>query len=118
MKLYDGPAEWWLNNWGASFGYEILFMGLAFLAFPTPAWITRIAIAVCCATIGLEFLQLWHPVWLENIRVTFVGQALLGNQFSWRDLPAYPLGCLLGWLLLGRLSRRKGRYAPDTTSII
>jgi len=25
---------------------------------------------------------------------------LLGDSFSWWDLPAYPIGCLLGWFLL------------------
>lgn len=104
-KYYAGPARWWLNNAAASIAYELFFMLLIFLICPRKGAITRIALGVCAATIALEFLQLWHPAWLQTIRGTFLGRALLGTTFVWSDLPIYPVGCLLGWLLLRRLSR-------------
>jgi hypothetical protein len=105
MKYYAGPGRWWLNNWGASFGYEIFFMLLAFIIYPKRSAITVIAIGVCAVTCVLELLQLWQPPWLQAIRSTWLGQALLGHSFSWRDMPAYPMGCLLGWVLLCFIAR-------------
>jgi len=104
LKFWAGPGQWWINNWGASFAYEAFFMGLALLVLDSPRRIPAIAIGVCAGTVALEFLQLWKPPWLEAVRSTFVGRAVLGNAFSWSDVPAYPLGCLLGWLVLARLA--------------
>ncbi len=53
-----------------------------------PMWVFAI-------TCGLEFLQLWHPPILEQIRSTFIGRASLGTTFSWWDEPHYVLGCVL-----------------------
>jgi len=101
MKLYPGPGRWWVNHFGpASVAYEVFFMLLAFLVVPRRRAVTPIAVGVCGTTCVLEFLQLWHPPWLEAARSTFLGECLLGDSFSWWDLPAYPIGCLLGWFLL------------------
>jgi hypothetical protein len=109
-KFYPGPGRWWVNDWGpASVAYEVFFMLLVFLIVPRREAITPIAVGVGLATCAGEFLQLWHPPWLEAIRSTFLGGALLGNSFAWWDLPAYPVGCLLGWLLLHWLSSRGAR---------
>ena len=114
-KRYPGPGRWWVNNWGpASVAYELFFMLLAFLVVPRRRAITPIAIGVCTATCVLEFLQLWKPPWLQAIRSTFLGAALLGNVFSWWDLPAYAVGCLLGWCLLRWLSARTDATRPTT----
>ena len=108
MKFYPGPGRWWVNHWGpASVAYEIFFMFLACLAVPRRAAVTPVAVGVCVATCVLELLQLWQPPWLQAIRSTFLGAALLGNTFSWWDLPAYPTGCLLGWCLLRWLLPRE-----------
>jgi hypothetical protein len=105
LKYYDGPCEWWLNNWGSSVGYEVFFMLLAFVMVPRRSAITQIAVWVCVITCALEFMQLWHPAWLRSIRSTFIGRGLLGTTFQWWDLPAYPVGCAVGWLLLHVTSR-------------
>ena len=115
-KYYRGPGQSWVNNWGpASVAYEVFFMLLASLVVPRRRAITPIAVGVCAATCVLEFLQLCTPPWLQAARSTFLGKAFFGDSFSWWDLPAYPVGCLLGWLLLhwliGRADsqRRPGR---------
>ena len=113
LKFYAGPGRWWVNNWGASFAYEVFFMSLALLVIDARSRIGAIAIGVCVGTVALEFLQLWKHPWLEAVRSTFVGQAFLGNAFSWRDLPAYPLGCLLGWILLNRLATMPIAWRPN-----
>ncbi len=113
LKYYRGPGHWWVNNWGpASVAYEVCFMLLAFLAVPRRSAITPIAIGVCTLTCLLEFLQLWQPPWLQAIRSTLLGAALLGTSFAWWDLPAYVIGCVLGWFLLhGLLSAGKEHTA-------
>lgn len=105
LKYYNGPAAWWLNNWGSSFGYEIFFVLLVFLILPEPRLAVRIALAVCLSTVALEFVQLSRAPLLVWCRSFWLGRALLGTTFSWWDLPAYPLGSALGWLLLRRLER-------------
>lgn len=55
-----------------------------------------VAVVVFLATCALEAIQLWHPPWLEHIRATFLGHALLGSTFSWWDFPCYAAGAALG----------------------
>ncbi len=100
-KYYPGPGHRFVNHFGpASVAYEMFFMLLAFFFVPRRRAIGPIAVTVCLVTCVLEFLQLWQPPWLQTIRATFLGKSLLGDSFSWWDLPAYPIGCFLGWLLL------------------
>ncbi len=110
MKYYPGPGRWWVNHWGpASVAYELFFMLLVFLLIPRRGAVTPIAVGVCVMTCVLEFLQLWQPPWLQAVRSTFLGKALLGDTFSWWDLPAYPVGCVAGWFLLQWLCARHDR---------
>ena len=68
----------------------------AFLVVSRPELATWIAAGVVLVTCGLEFLQLWHPPWLQAIRSTFLGASLLGTSFSWWDFPAYVVGAGVG----------------------
>jgi hypothetical protein len=54
-------------------------------------------LGVFLVTSALEFLQLWHPPFLQLIRSTFLGQTLIGTSFTWWDFPYYFFGCVLGW---------------------
>ena len=56
----------------------------------------RTATAVFSMTSILEFLQLWHPAFLETIRESFIGRTLIGTTFSWPDFPHYAAGSALG----------------------
>lgn len=105
IKFYQGPGQSWLNDTFGGVSYEIFFVLLAAYIWPavSPG---RIAIAVCLATCGLEFLQLWQPAWLQAIRGTLPGRLVLGNTFSWTDFPYYFVGSGLGWLGLRGLKRR------------
>jgi hypothetical protein len=73
------------------------------------------AIVVLLATCALEFLQLWHPPFLEYLRSSFIGRTVLGTSFAWLDFPYYVLGCWIGWLwmrwLQGSWQRRSLRVA-------
>ena len=70
----------------------------------TRAW--RIAAGVVVATCILEFLQLWHPRFLEEARSHFVGRTILGSYFDWGDFLYYFVGGPVGWLWLRALGRR------------
>lgn len=99
FKFYKGPAEFWFNNYGAGAVYEIFWCLVVFLFVQqTRKNSTKTAVGVFAVTCVLEVLQLWHPVFLDNLRGTFLGSALLGTTFAWWDFPHYALGSLIGWV--------------------
>ena len=101
LKYYRGGDEqWWANNWGSSLAYEWFFMSLSLVVWPRRRAVAPVAIGVALATMMVEFGQLCQAPWLVAIRSTFVGRTVLGNSFSWWDLPAYPMACALGAGLL------------------
>jgi hypothetical protein len=100
FKFYSGPGHGWFNNYGAGLLYEIFWILLASLFFPSKHSANVIPVYVFAMTSILEFLQLWHPPFLEMIRSSFLGSALLGTTFVWWDFPHYILGCLIGWIWL------------------
>ena len=57
LKYYPGPGRWWLNNWGASLGYEVFFILLGLLIVARLRAVNTIALSVCLATVALEFMQ-------------------------------------------------------------
>lgn len=103
-KLYPGPgAHWVRNNLGGVFYVVFRCVSAAALLPRTSA--VMIAVWVVSVTSALEMLQLWHPSWLETIRATFPGAALLGTTFSWLDFPHYALGGVAGTLWIGWIRR-------------
>ena len=111
-KFYTGPAANWVNDSLSGVFYEIFWCILVFLFLHnTKPWI--IATFVLMMTCLLEFLQLWHPPFLEFIRSYFIGRAVLGTSFTWSDFPYYFLGCSIGWLWM-RWLQNAGK-SPSTT---
>ena len=104
-KFYRGPGAHWVNDSLDGVFYEIfwcLFLSLG-LARTDPR---RLAGGVLAGTCILEFLQLWHPPFLEVVRSTFLGAAVLGTTFDWTDFPYYFAGSGIGWLRLNQLRRK------------
>jgi len=98
-KFYTGPAQLWVNNSLGGLFYEIFWcLSFAFLV-PTSKPI-KIALWVFIATCSLEFLQLWHPPFLEFVRNNFIGRTILGNSFNWSDFPYYIIGSSMGYAIL------------------
>jgi hypothetical protein len=102
-KFYPGPGADWANNSLGGVFYEVFWQLFVLFCLPK-ASIRRIAVGVFIATCGLEFLQLWHPPFLEALRANFVARTVLGSTFAWSDFPYYVIGSLLGWRLLTRLT--------------
>lgn len=95
-KFYRGPGAHWMNDSFAGTWY-VVFWCLAAITV-NPRWQPwRVAAAVLTATCILEFLQLWHPPFLEWLRSFFLGRAILGSSFDWGDFPYYFLGAAIAW---------------------
>jgi hypothetical protein len=104
-KFYKGPLDQWLNNYSGGVFYEIFWILL--VIFINPKIPPRLAaILVFMITALLEFLQLWHPPFLEAIRATLIGRLLIGTTFDWWDFPHYMLGCTITWLGLKMLKNK------------
>jgi hypothetical protein len=77
--------------------YEIFWiLGFLFI-FPkgSPLKVSSWVFVVTCA---LEVLQLWHPLFLEVFRSSFLGGTLIGRTFLWVQFPFYVAGCVAGFL--------------------
>ncbi|WP_138498835.1 DUF2809 domain-containing protein [Nostoc sp. PA-18-2419] len=103
FKYYTGSGHKWFNDYGGDILYEIFWCLFAFWFFRSRAAVIQIPIWVFIITCIIEFLQLWHPPLLDEIRTRFIGKLLLGTTFVWWDFPHYLLGCVLGWLWLQQL---------------
>jgi cytochrome c biogenesis protein CcdA len=96
-KFYQGPGEHFVRSYLGGSLYEVFWVLAVLLVWPGLSPF-RVAAGVLTVTVLLEFAQLWHPPFLQAIRSTFLGHALLGSTFSWLDLPCYVAGCLLALL--------------------
>jgi hypothetical protein len=98
-KFYQGPAASWVNDSLGGVFYEIFWCLVAFLFFPnSKPW--KIATTILIVTCLLEFMQLWHPPFLQAIRSNFIGVTILGDSFTMSDFPYYFVGSGIGWVWL------------------
>ncbi len=106
LKFYKGLGDEWLNNSASSIFYELSWCLLVFLFIPSRQGIVQIPVGVFVVTCVFEFLQLWHPPFLEWIRSYLLGRLLIGATFDWWDFLYYGIGCSSGWLWLRQISDR------------
>ena len=106
FKIYPGPGRWWFNDYGAGLLYEIFWILVVFLIFPSKKLVCKIPVWVFIVTSVLEILQLFNPWILQMIRSSFIGRALIGTTFSWWDFVHYVIGCFFGWLWIRWLVKR------------
>jgi hypothetical protein len=104
-RCYRGPGRIWLNYYATAAIYEIFWCLFVFSVWPRRRRIGVIVVVVFLVTCGLEFMQLWQPAFLQDVRSTLLGAAVIGTDFAWWQFPHYILGCLVAWLLLCLLSR-------------
>jgi Protein of unknown function (DUF2809) len=96
---------WWLNQEVGGIPYEIFWCLFAFLFIPTRRAVWQIPLWVLVITCLVEFLQLWHPPFLNLVRSFWWGRMLIGTAFTWADFPYYFIGSGLGWLWLRLIAR-------------
>jgi len=98
-KFYYGPGQVWVQHYGGGVFYEIFWiLVVTFLVPNIRTWF--VAFFVFLGTSILEFLQLWHPPFLESLRSHFIGATFVGVGFDWWDFLYYALGCSLGYLIV------------------
>ncbi len=102
-----GNSTGWLNNYGGGVVY-VLFWCFASRLVWVLAPSQRIALGVFAATCGVEFLQLWHPAWLEVLRSTTIGSMLFGSVFDPLDFLHSGIAAAGGFLILRWLERPRG----------
>ena len=110
-KFSSGPgASWLLSSAGGSLyaTFWILFVCVAAPTLSSRSAATGVFLVIC----ALEILQLWHPPFLQPVRSTFIGQAILGDTFDWSDFPYYTVGALTGYLLVKRVQSRNPERLP------
>ena len=94
-KVYEGPLAGWVNDSLAGTIYVTFWCLATRLVFRSVKPV-RIIVYVLAATSSLEFMQLWHPPFLEYVRSFALGRTLIGTSFSWLDFPHYALGAAIG----------------------
>jgi Protein of unknown function (DUF2809) len=111
-----GPLQLWCSSYGAAVLYEIfwiLVLRLVALRL-APLKCGMIVLIVTCL---LEFAQLWHPPFLEAIRNTFIGAALIGTTFDPWDFSHYVIGSVLGVLLALAIQCRSTACQTQTSTV-
>ena len=104
LKLYKGPGDTFLNNKFADFIY-VVFWTFAVAAVFIRSKPLPLVLVVFGVTCGLEFLQLHTSPFLEWIRASFLGRALIGNSFAPDDFIYYTLAALASWFWLRKIDR-------------
>ncbi len=95
-----------IGNYAGDTLYAVMiFFGLAFLR-PRAATLTLAALALGFCTL-IELSQLYHAVWVDNLRHTRIGGLVLGFGFLWSDLVCYAVGVACGVALEFLLRRNK-----------
>lgn len=93
VPLFVGDILWGLA--------VFLLLRLLFIQKPLP-FIIIISLIYTWLT---EFSQLYHAPWIDSMRQTFLGKAMLGETFFVGDIASYTIGVGLGILI--ELSLRK-----------
>jgi hypothetical protein len=89
---YAGDTLWALT---AFLGVRIVF----------PRWpVLRICIVSLLFAFVIEFSQLYHAPWIDELRHTTAGRLVLGQGFLWSDLLCYIVGVAMGAVLDLRLN--------------
>jgi len=84
LFLYLGDTFWAL----------MVFFILGFL-WPRKSTL-RIGILALGFSFAIEFSQLYHTLWIDQVRHTALGGLILGFGFLWSDLICYFIGIILG----------------------
>jgi hypothetical protein len=105
-----GLPPFWAKYSGDALWALLVFIGLGLLFPSQRTWrLAALAFGVACAD---EFSQLYHAPWIDAVRRTWLGHAILGDVFAWPDLVAYAAGIAAGAIAEwgARKARLRGTY--------
>lgn len=106
-RYYRGSPEHMFRFYAPDILYVMFWSLVFFFIWPGKTNIIRIPLIVLAITCVLEVLQLWQPPFLQKIRSTLIGAAILGREFIWQQFPWYILGSALSILLLAILADKR-----------
>lgn len=86
INLYLGDTLWAFNIF--------LMMGFI-LRNKKTTWIGILSLLFCYL---IEISQLYHAVWIDNIRSTKLGGLIFGFGFLWSDILCYTTGIIIAFL--------------------
>jgi hypothetical protein len=84
IASYAGDTLWALQ----------VFLTIGFI-FPSKPTI-KVAVIALVFAFFIEISQLFHPLWLDEIRQYRLAALILGYSFLWSDLVCYSIGVILG----------------------
>jgi hypothetical protein len=102
---FVGLPPFWAKYSADALWALLVFIGLGLL-FPSQQTWKLAALAFGIAGLD-EFSQLYHAAWIDAVRRTWLGHAILGDVFAWPDLVAYAIGITVG--ALAEWAARKAR---------
>ena len=96
----------WFWPFVAKYGGDTIWSGqflfLLRIIFPRTS-LLKLAFINYLLGVMVEISQLYHGAWIDNIRSTIIGEALLGIGFLWSDLVCYAAGTLLAYVICALL---------------
>lgn len=109
-KVYAGPGHSWVVSSAGGVFYVVFWVFLVLALAPrlSPG---RVSIVVLVVTSALEFLQLWQPPLLVQVRSTFVGHTILGSTFAWLDFVHYLAGCGIAYAVARYVGKHRSSRA-------
>jgi hypothetical protein len=84
--------------------WAVMVFWIIYAVFPK---MTRLKIALFALlfSYSIELLQLYHAVWIEQIRHTLLGGLVLGFSFSFSDMVYYTIGVVFALALDWKFNR-------------
>ena len=98
----------WFWPFIAKYGGDIIWAGqfLFFLRiFFARTSLAKLAVMNFGLGVLVEVSQLYHAPWIDNVRSTAIGAALLGLGFLWSDIICYAIGTILAYAICSAIER-------------
>lgn len=95
-RHYSGILPDWVNSTLGDTLWALMVFILVAILFPkkSSALIACLALAF---SFSIEFSQLYHAAWIDQLRHTTIGGLVLGFGFLWSDQACYTLGIGFGY---------------------
>jgi hypothetical protein len=93
----------WFHPFIVKYGGDTIWAGMFLFVlriFFAKIKLWKLAIVSYVLGVADEVSQLYHAPWIDAIRNTAIGGAILGHDFVWNDLACYAAGTLLAYLIL------------------
>lgn len=102
------------TNIGDALWALLVLILVLFIAPQMAVW--RAGVIALAIAFAVEFSQLYHAPWIEEIRATTLGALVLGHGFVATDLLCYAMGVALGCglVLLSDYRSQRPRSSKDT----